>query len=386
METNVRIDSFISDLLYTNDCVIVPGLGGFVANSRGAFLNPAQHTFSPPLKRIAFNASLRINDGLLTHYISRTQDITYFDAINIVQRFVDDCFLKLNAGEKITIENVGVLSFDLEQHLQFEPSANLNYLLESFGLTTIHSPAIRRNEKQTPIRKLAKQKNYKQEPKMRWRLLELVPAAAVLALLVFNPKVIQTLNTSLGSIIPLEQTSSVKIENTKANNPAAKYEYFQKEIQPAVVDSAKLEEATIINQQQIDATAKAMQEAFNRSVDEATDAILAEEGNTSNTTETVSAPAVHTATSKPDEALVASKVETTTSSYNVIGGCFSVEENANKYAADANAIGLTASVIGKNEKGLWMVSLYTGPSLQQTQEELKAIKSKFQPGAWLYKK
>jgi nucleoid DNA-binding protein len=386
METKVRIDSFISDLLYTNDCVIVPGLGGFVANSRGAFLNPAQHTFSPPLKRIAFNASLRINDGLLTHYISRTQDITYFDAINIVQRFVDDCFLKLNAGEKITIENVGVLSFDLEQHLQFEPSTNLNYLLESFGLTTIHSPAIRRNEKQTPIRKLAKQKNNKQESKMRWRLLELVPAAAVLALLVFNPKVIQTLNTSLGSIIPLEQASSVKIENTKANNPAAKYEYFQKEIQPTVVDSAKLEEAAIINQQQIDATAKAMQEAFNRSVDEATDAILAEEGNTSNTTETVSAPAVHTATSKPDEAIVASKVETTTSSYNVIGGCFSVEENANKYAAEANAIGLTASVIGKNEKGLWMVSLYSGASLQQTQEELKAIRSKFQSGAWLYKK
>jgi hypothetical protein len=386
METKVRIDSFISDLLYTNDCVIVPGLGGFVANSRGAFLNPAQHTFSPPLKRIAFNASLRINDGLLTHYISRTQDITYFDAINIVQRFVDDCFLKLNAGEKITIENVGVLSFDLEQHLQFEPSTNLNYLLESFGLTTIHSPAIRRNEKQTPIRKLAKQKNDKQESKMRWRLLELVPAAAVLALLVFNPKVIQTLNTSLGSIIPLEQASSVKIENTKANNPAAKYEYFQKEIQPTVVDSAKLEEAAIINQQQIDATAKAMQEAFNRSVDEATDAILAEEGNTSNATETVSAPAVHTATSKPDEAIVASKVETTTSSYNVIGGCFSVEENANKYAAEANAIGLTASVIGKNDKGLWMVSLFSGASLQQTQEELKAIRSKFQSGAWLYKK
>jgi hypothetical protein len=78
--------------------------------------------------------------------------------------------------------------------------------------------------------------------------------------------------------------------------------------------------------------------------------------------------------------------ETTTSSYNVIGGCFSVEENANKYAAEANAIGLTASVIGKNDKGLWMVSLFSGASLQQTQEELKAIRSKFQSGAWLYKK
>jgi len=35
---------------------------------------------------------------------------------------------------------------------------------------------------------------------------------------------------------------------------------------------------------------------------------------------------------------------------------------------------------------LWMVSLYSGTSLQQAQEELKAIKSKFQSGAWLYKK
>lgn len=386
MEPKVRIDSFISDLLYTNDCVIVPGLGGFVANSRGAFLNPAQHTFSPPLKRIAFNASLRINDGLLTHYISRAQDITYFDAINIVQRFVDDCFLKLNAGEKITIENVGVLSFDLEQHLQFEPSTNLNYLLESFGLTTIHSPAIRRDEKQTPIRKLKKQKSTKKESKMRWRLLELVPAAAVLALLVFNPKIIQTLNLSLGSIIPEVHNTSSLNQNSKQNNPAAKFEYFQKENQPvAVVDSAKLEAASIYNQQQIDATAKAMQEAFDKSVDEATDLILAEENTSSNSAEVNSAPAVHTATSKSVDAAITAKNESITS-YNVIGGCFSVEENAVKYVAEANASGLSAAVIGKNEKGMWMVSLYSGTSLQQSQEELKTIKTKFQPSAWLYKK
>ncbi|MBP7243847.1 MAG: SPOR domain-containing protein, partial [Bacteroidia bacterium] len=86
----MRIPLYISELLYVSDCVIIPGLGGFVANSRSAFLNPAQHTFSPPVRRIAFNASLRTNDGLLANYVSRREGITYGDAVTKIKYFVED--------------------------------------------------------------------------------------------------------------------------------------------------------------------------------------------------------------------------------------------------------------------------------------------------------
>ena len=86
--TKLGIPLYISELLYVSDCVIIPGLGGFVANSRSAFLNPAQHTFNPPVRRIAFNASLRTNDGLLANYVSRREGITYGDAVTKIKYFV----------------------------------------------------------------------------------------------------------------------------------------------------------------------------------------------------------------------------------------------------------------------------------------------------------
>ncbi|HQK99102.1 MAG TPA: hypothetical protein PLH61_13880, partial [Bacteroidia bacterium] len=238
----MRIDHYISELLYTNDCVIIPGLGGFVANTRSAFLNPAQHTFSPPTKKIAFNASLRVNDGLLAHYVSRNGGVSYQEAVNAIQLYVDDVFRLLALGEKIEIQQVGSISLDLEQHIQFEPDVSTNFLMDSFGLTTVHSPAIKREAITTsPLKKVSKKEHHQTEaaPKKRqgWRLLELVPAAAVLAILIFNPNVIQKLNTNLGSVIPFDISSSAP-EHISTTKKATNYSYFvEKDTATATVDS-----------------------------------------------------------------------------------------------------------------------------------------------------
>jgi CCDC81-like prokaryotic HU domain 1/CCDC81-like prokaryotic HU domain 2/SPOR domain len=408
----VRIDHYISELLYTNDCVIIPGLGGFVANTRSAFLNPAQHTFSPPTKKIAFNASLRVNDGLLAHYVSRNGGVSYQEAVNAIQLYVDDVFRLLALGEKIEIQQVGSISLDLEQHIQFEPDASTNFLMDSFGLTTVHSPAIKREAITTsPLKKVSKKENHQSEvaPKKRqgWRLLELVPAAAVLAILIFNPNVIQKLNTNLGSVIPFDISSSAP-EHVNPAKKATNYSYFVEKdtatvdsttaIDTVTTSSVPVQEETPtvsssssssasntltaeLNQQLIDAKAKLMQQAFDKEVDAAANDILASEKKSKSTAE-----AVHTATDAHEKAEIVKEASTTSvGKYNVIGGCFSVEENANKYVAEANAQGLKASVIGKNAKGMWMVSLYTGNSQTEAQAQLSSIKAGFQQNAWLFK-
>ena len=418
----MRIDQYISELLFTNDCVIVPGLGGFVANTRSAFLNPAQHTFSPPTKKIAFNASLRVNDGLLAHYVSRSGKVSYQEAINAVQQYVDDIFRLLAIGEKIEIQNIGFISLDIEQHIQFEPDASTNFLMDSFGLTTVHSPAIKREAIVTsPLKKIVKGESHHTEvaPKKRqvWRLLELVPAAAVLAILIFNPNVIQKLNTNLGSVIPFDFSSSVPVR-PDATKKTSDYSYFVTSkttsdttsdvtspidtvsvsaivSTPEIVSSPSettmpAPEATPstnaltaeLNQQLIDAKAKLMQQAFDREVDAAANDILASEKKPKSV-----AVAVHTATDAHEKAEIVKEATTTSEGkYNVIGGCFSIEENASKYVAEANAQGLKASVIGKNAKGMWMVSLFTGNSQAEAQSQLTSIKSGFQQNAWLFKK
>ena len=268
----VRPDQYICELLFTNDCVIIPGLGGFVSNTRSTFLNPSQHTFTPPSKKVAFNSSLRTNDGLLAHYISQEENITYHEANEVISAYVDDVFRKLALGDQISIEEVGTLSMDMEKHLQFEPETNSNFLLSTFGMTSIHSPAIKREEAAMEVIK-GENNTVTKGPKKRtklWKIIELVPAAAVLAIMIFNPRVVHTLNNNLGNIISVPVPNEIKTTDLpKEKKDDTKtvelpVENTQPEVNTTDVDSKN----DSFNQKMIEETAKALQDAFDKEVEE----------------------------------------------------------------------------------------------------------------------
>ena len=81
------ITAFIRELLFSHDCVIVPGFGGFVGNYSPARIDKTTDTFFPPAKQISFNRNLNHNDGLLVGRISGTSGIAYGDARNLVDEF-----------------------------------------------------------------------------------------------------------------------------------------------------------------------------------------------------------------------------------------------------------------------------------------------------------
>ncbi|MEP7263269.1 MAG: hypothetical protein ABI772_02160, partial [Bacteroidota bacterium] len=177
----MKLDHYISELLFEHECVIIPGFGGIVANYRPSFLNPAHHTFSPPSKRLAFNASLRTNDGLLASHLSKRLSVNYTEANNYITAFVSDCTRSLQDGQKLVLDKVGVLYLDGEKNLQFMPDASANYLKTSFGLTALHSPAIRRDDGVTVSEKATKKRTIVKIG--RWRIMEVIPVAAILTYL-----------------------------------------------------------------------------------------------------------------------------------------------------------------------------------------------------------
>ena len=122
----MKLDQYISELLFEHECVIVPGFGGIVANYRSSFLNPARHTFSPPSRKLAFNASLRTNDGLLASHLCKSLSVSYNEANNYIKDFVADCTHALESGEKLILEKVGVIYLDQEKNLQFMPDSSVN--------------------------------------------------------------------------------------------------------------------------------------------------------------------------------------------------------------------------------------------------------------------
>lgn len=133
----MRLDPFITDLLYDHDCVILPEFGGMVANYRSARLNVISHVIQPPSKSIGFNPSLKYNDGLLTNYVSAALGMSYKDAATLVAQTIAEYQQMLAADGRFSIDRIGVFYKDRFGQVQFIPEEQENFLMSSYGLKPI---------------------------------------------------------------------------------------------------------------------------------------------------------------------------------------------------------------------------------------------------------
>lgn len=76
----MKIAHYIADLLFEHECVVIPGLGGFITKDHPASIHPLKHQFKPPSREIVFNPHLRTNDGLLLSLIAQSENLSYQDA------------------------------------------------------------------------------------------------------------------------------------------------------------------------------------------------------------------------------------------------------------------------------------------------------------------
>jgi len=138
----MTVEKYINELLYRYDCVIVPNFGGFITNKIGAKVNSFTHTFHPPTKQITFNTHLKQNDGLVVSYIAAVENISFEKALAKINASVASWNESLKNGA-VVFENIGALAFNEKKQLIFEPQKEHNFLTNSFGLSTVSSPAIK---------------------------------------------------------------------------------------------------------------------------------------------------------------------------------------------------------------------------------------------------
>ena len=171
----MTLSSYINDLLYRYDCVIVPNFGGFVSNAISARMNEFTHTFYPPTKQITFNAHLKNNDGLLANYIASSKNISFNAANSFILSEVRNWKRQLES-ESLLINKVGSLTLNKEKQLIFTPDTVSNYLLETFGMTAVTSPEIKREVYVAQTNKTAKVLAHKRPT----RFLKYAATAAIL--------------------------------------------------------------------------------------------------------------------------------------------------------------------------------------------------------------
>lgn len=140
----MQLETYISDLLYRYECVIIPEFGAFLTRHESATINSSTNAFYPPKKVLSFNEQIQKNDGLLVNYIANVEKIPFENALKKIQKRIKSLKSYLIQGETLTFENIGDIHLSEEGKIQFEPSYHLNYLTDSFGLSHFVSPEVTR--------------------------------------------------------------------------------------------------------------------------------------------------------------------------------------------------------------------------------------------------
>lgn len=140
----MKIEHYISQLLYRYQCVTVPGFGAFLTEIQSAKLDESTNSFFPPKKLVSFNPYIKNNDGLLANHLAKEEKINYEVAVTIIQTEVENWRKSIHEMGQLTFKNIGGFSLNSENNIVFVPSEQINYLKESFGLSAFVSPTVKR--------------------------------------------------------------------------------------------------------------------------------------------------------------------------------------------------------------------------------------------------
>lgn len=101
----------IEYLLLRHDCVIVPGLGAFLAHKSGAKFDESTGMLVPPARLLGFNSELTHNDDLLVESVARRERKTLEASRMQVEKAVTSFLYQLKESGALPVGNLGNIVF-----------------------------------------------------------------------------------------------------------------------------------------------------------------------------------------------------------------------------------------------------------------------------------
>ena len=117
----IQIERHIEILLLSNDCVIVPDFGGFMAHHIEAHYEEDESLFLPPLRTLGFNPQLRLNDSLLAQSYIEAYDISYPEALRRIAGEVSELKQHLNENGSYELNDLGTIYLNDDGNYEFTP-------------------------------------------------------------------------------------------------------------------------------------------------------------------------------------------------------------------------------------------------------------------------
>ena len=332
-----KVDGYISDLLYKNDCVILPEFGGFVTSYAPAHLHPSRHTLYPPSKDILFNIRLQKNDGLLVNYIAGQEQIPYQESALRIREFTTRCMTRLQQKEPVVFENIGTFTINREGNIEFTPSGETNFLEDAYGLTQLVSPPLSGKQKK-PGKTPVKEEKYARKARSSKKVIPLLAFVSILIAVTalwgyYHSPLLKDIYTNYSGIIPLIRTTHQKM--------------------PVLADSSTIEKTT--------------------------------------PEETVPSPAPLPATAEPirEPAPVSLPPESAAArissiNYFIIAGAFQDPDNATSLIGKLRSKGFDSGMAGRTKGGLYRVCYNVYSDKEQAFRNLEKIRKEVDPNAWMF--
>ena len=285
----IELAQHIEALLLENDCVIVPGLGGFVAHYAPATRVEEENIFLPPTRIIGFNPQLKMNDGLLVQSYMSVYGTNFSDATKIVEREVDELIAALHEEGKVDLPNVGEVRYTIYDTFDFAPYDNkittpYLYGLDAFEMQELSALEKPKTEKDTFSLVPATTPKEKRTFVVRFNRAYLANAAAVAAVIIlsffFSTPIENTevIEENYATLLPDELFEKIEKQSLaitpivlKQNTPTRKTANKQTGTQKKVVAPVAVREVKVAKEPTVSTETKAKEQA-SHSVATTTDA------------------------------------------------------------------------------------------------------------------
>lgn len=420
----MKIAKYVGELLFDYECVVIPGLGGFIAEDKSVTLNEVTDKFSPPYRKIHFNLHLRANDGLLVNYVAQQEQIGYKTAKQRVDKFVFLCHRALDEGKKINFSKIGSIAYDSDKNIIFKQDSTINYNSNAFGLSPVVSPSIRRVTDEEKVKKVvktaintAKKKSEKKEDRKpiqekpvvkrtmqaNRRKSPLTNQIIFLAIVFFGMAIAYGYMRRDAMVYYFDRYSShfpffyTSVNDYLSNNinssPVARMSRGSASFFPVVLDK---EESTPSGSLELKVNDNKVTNPDSKSTEDIQelDGSLSDKAENSEIViiepvpEDINTPSYAKAINETPEVIVEPEItdvpaKIITDRFFIIAGSFTNEANAHKLVNNLKSQGFKALIADTNKYGMYRVAFMSFDNKAMAENELVAIRNENNPKAWL---
>lgn len=128
----ISLIEHIEYLIRHHNCVVIPQWGALIAQYSPSLLQASK--IIKPKRKVAFNASIDHNDGLLANSLVRRHGISYDEALKLIADSVSLYKRQLQNGNEVAFGRIGYFTLNNNGSTEFTPFHQSNSNDEYFGL------------------------------------------------------------------------------------------------------------------------------------------------------------------------------------------------------------------------------------------------------------